>query len=74
MTTEVERTAHGVPTKQLHITGKIAGVDKTFIVTFIRLLSKVYVISANGSLANAATLDSIVDTIITTRRYSPIPA
>lgn len=74
LTTEIERTAHGVPSKQLHITGKIAWVDKTFIITFIRLLSQVYVISANGTLVNANTLDSIVDTMISTRKFSPIPA
>lgn len=74
LTTEIERTAYGVPTKQLHITGKIAWVDKTFIISFIRLLSQVYVISANGTLANASTLDGIVDTMISTRKFSPIPA
>lgn len=74
LTTEIERTAYWVPTKQLHITGKIAWVDKTFIISFIRLLSQVYVISANGTLANASTLDWIVDTMISTRKFSPIPA
>ncbi len=44
LTTEIERTAHWVPTKQIHITGKIAWVDRTYIISFIRLLSKVYVV------------------------------
>lgn len=36
VTSEIERTANGAPVKQLHFTGKIGKVSKTFIVAFVR--------------------------------------
>jgi uncharacterized RmlC-like cupin family protein len=74
VTSEIERTAHGVAVKQMHFSGKIAGQNKTFTVAYMKVLSKVYVISGNADTQFASQLDETIDMMINTRKFAPIPA
>lgn len=67
ITQETEYTANWLPAKQLKFTWKIWGVEKVFIVTFIRSGWFVYVVSWNWYALYSNTLDDIVDTIVKTR-------
>lgn len=64
VTSEIERTTAWVAVKQLHFTGKVWWVEKVFIVSYIKNWTNLYVISANGWSQFATTMDTFVDTII----------